>query len=69
MNWYTDNPDVLKLDIELLQAQKRRLELKVKRQSFEIERLERSREGLKTEYKVMQEKLLALMEVMLENGE
>lgn len=69
MNWYTDNPDVLKLDIELLQAQKRRLELKVKRQSFEIERLERSREGLKTEYKVMQEKLLALIEVMLENGE
>ncbi len=69
MSWYTDNPDVLKLDIELLQAQKRRLELKVKRQSFEIERLERSREGLKTEYKVMQEKLLALMEVMLENGE
>ena len=69
MSWDTDNPDELKMGIELLQVQKRRLELKVKRQSFEIERLERSRKGLKTEYKVMQEKLLALMEVMLENGE
>lgn len=61
--------DQLIQDIELLQAQKRRLELKIKRQALEIERLDRSRKGLKTEYRAMNKKLLALMEVMLKNGE
>lgn len=69
MGWDNNNPDELKMNIELLQAQKRRLELKVKRQALEIERLSRSRKGLKREYKAMQMKLLTLMEVMMENGE
>jgi predicted nucleic acid-binding Zn-ribbon protein len=57
MGWDTNDPNELKMEIDILSARVRRLRIKVQRQAKQITRLEASRKTLREQNKELREEV------------